>query len=239
MARAIRHATAGVTIVVSRVDGETGETDKTGEAGMAGGPFDLTAVHIAAGAGQAVAWALERRARNPGEEVVFFCEDVRVPELAAIRSLGITPIAAGTGSGVWLVGAAPTLIRVARARHHLRTAELAVPRFVPSADDLNPGVPLPMPVAEQRFRETYLRGLVAGAGNRARAAAHAGIPYRTLCKALQTLEIPVPTSPPAQFLASQGRTPHGSQTRSPPDAHRAHDENGSPFFSDRETMRSR
>jgi hypothetical protein len=46
---------------------------------------------------------------------------------------------------------------------------------------------MPLTVAEQRFREAFLRQLLAEAPNRDAAARIAGIPYRTLCAMLQKL----------------------------------------------------
>ena len=40
---------------------------------------------------------------------------------------------------------------------------------------------VPLAVAEVRFRETYLRALMARAGTRTLAAKGAAVPYRTLC----------------------------------------------------------
>jgi molybdenum-dependent DNA-binding transcriptional regulator ModE len=43
--------------------------------------------------------------------------------------------------------------------------------------------------AETRFRETYLRLLLAERGSRRRAADEAGVPYRSFCEMLRKLGI--------------------------------------------------
>ena len=176
---------SGVTVVVQR---------GLPEAAGFSMECDLCAVDLSCGAdaGAAVAWAAQTLGDDPVAEIVFFSEDASAPEVAAVRALGISPIAAGRGARAWLLSVAPALVRVARARRELRQAESEVPRFLDSRSAL--GAPLPLPIAEGRFREGYIRAILARSGNRARAARQAGIPYRTMCKILQTMDINLPES---------------------------------------------
>jgi hypothetical protein len=47
-----------------------------------------------------------------------------------------------------------------------------------------------LPEAERRYRETYVRSLLAETGSRREAARRAGIPYTTLCEIIRKLGIP-------------------------------------------------
>jgi len=48
---------------------------------------------------------------------------------------------------------------------------------------------MPLPLAENLFREAYIRRVLAETGNRRKAAEVAGIPYRTFCDILKKLGI--------------------------------------------------
>jgi len=168
--------------------------------------YDLVAVDVCAGAGAALAFGVDLLAASPGGGILFFCDDPALPEIAALRALGVTPLIVGAGARDWVVAAAAALVKVGRARRALALAEAAVPAF--DGDLRRPrggptatsafaagGRPLPLPIAEGRFRETYLRALLATAGSRGRAAQRAGISYRSLCRIAQTLGIDVPRPP--------------------------------------------
>ena len=48
---------------------------------------------------------------------------------------------------------------------------------------------LPLPTAEMRFRESYIRCLLTQSGSRQEAARRAGVPYRTMCEMIRKLGI--------------------------------------------------
>jgi len=151
--------------------------------------YDLVAIDLAGSACTALSWSLRLLARRSPPEVVFFSEDRIAPEGNVLRLLGIEPIAMGPGAYRWLVDAASALVRLARARKELADAQANAPRFVSPTGALHSDSILPLPVAEARFRESYLRVVLASSGSRARAAATAGVPYRTMCKILQRMQI--------------------------------------------------
>lgn len=154
--------------------------------------YDVAVIDLCQHATAALAVATRLCRQDPATEVVLFAAQESAPEVMAVRMLGFTNLVTGTEGHDWLIRAMPALVRVARARRDMREAESAVP---PRPDATAPGeLDLPLPVAESRFRETYLRALVAATGSRSCAAERAGIPYRTLCKILQRLNIEPPGS---------------------------------------------
>jgi hypothetical protein len=82
----------------------------------------------------------------------------------------------------WLPSKLMCLARVARARRILLEE---VPE--PPASSAQSGGILSsrLHAAEARFRETYLRSLLAQCGSRRKAAEHAGVPYRSFCEMLR------------------------------------------------------
>jgi hypothetical protein len=166
---------------------------------------DLIAIDVSAPAGAALSWGI-RLVRTWNDcTIVFFCDDPFAPELAAIKALGIVPALIATGTRAWFSQTLPALVRVARAKGALRLAESQIePLLGTSLQRVSGASPVPLPVAEWRFRETYVRSILAATGNRVEAAQQAGIPYRTLCKIVQAMEID-PTRPwPADELPKAG-----------------------------------
>jgi hypothetical protein len=132
---------------------------------------------------------------DPALALVFFCQDATSPEVAAFLALGVGPVIVGPRGRDWFVEAAPALARAARLRRSLREVEAQIPTAPVEASNVRQVQrPLPLPVAERRFREAYLRTLVAAAPNRADAAALAGISYRSACRILHDYSV---TPPPA------------------------------------------
>jgi hypothetical protein len=158
---------------------------------------DLIAIDLSGSDGRCIAFGVEVLAGNPGAEVIFFCEDRASPYVAAAASLGLRSTVVGVGARLWLIQALPALVGAARARRAVRLAESMIPSLperceaadlAPASRVAAPPTPLPLPIAETRFREAYVRGVLAATGDRTRAAKQAGIPYRTLCRILQVIE---------------------------------------------------
>jgi hypothetical protein len=101
----------------------------------------------------------------------------------------VAPVIIGPGARAWLHRAAPGLMRIARTRRALLRLEAKLPPSPkPALRPAGHNPPVPLPVAEAKFREVYVRGLLATTPNRAQAAARAGITYRTLCRICQDVE---------------------------------------------------
>jgi hypothetical protein len=153
------------------------------------GAFDAIVVDAAAGGGNALAWGASLLGGPQAAEVVFFSEDSGAPEIAALRALGWPNLVAGRRARAWIIGALPILARVGRARRGLQCAQAEVPP--PPDDEEQPSPSLPLGLAESRFREGYVRGILAREGNRTAAAERARVPYRTFCNIMRKLGIDV------------------------------------------------
>jgi hypothetical protein len=152
--------------------------------------FDAIAVDVSAANGTALEWSLSLLRRRPAAELVLFCDDADAPEVLALRSLGCAGLVVGPTARDWILAALPALVRVGEARRRLQRWQSELPAL-PAANGPQPmsATPIPLAVAEGRFRESYIRGVLARAGNRGDAARLAGVPYRTFCKILQKLEL--------------------------------------------------
>jgi hypothetical protein len=138
------------------------------------------------GGGIALGLALARAA--PGAEVVFVAETMDAPEVHAARDIGISRFVPTAELSGWLSVAAEPLARLSRARRSFETAERAVSNLPGwEVQPTNPKVPLSL--AEQRYRQSYLRATLVKAGGRRAAAELAGVPYTTFCVMLRKLGI--------------------------------------------------
>jgi hypothetical protein len=135
---------------------------------------------------------------SPESEIILFCADLQSPEVAAAQALGVKRIMERRSMINWLTEAAPHLMRVVALRRALARATACIPTTDPSGAALAPISAsalrgqelLPLPTAEARFREMYLRQLVLlEGGNRHAVARRAGVPYRTICHILHKLGI--------------------------------------------------
>jgi DNA-binding NtrC family response regulator len=150
---------------------------------------DLAVLQLGgAGAGDAIGTAQQLLGRDPSIEVIFFAE-AECTELAMARGLGIRTILAVEVVADWTLSAAASVARSVRARRALAEASKQIPPLppLPVRPPWGETSRIPLPVAEQRFREAFLRQLLAETPNREIAARIAGIPYRTLCAMLQKL----------------------------------------------------
>lgn len=140
-------------------------------------------------AGVAIGFELQRQA--PHIEVVFCVPDMGAPEAHAALDLGINRLIATRDLLPWLEASLAPLAEMARARRRLAAAERALGQQAPPARTQPPEL-LPLPVAEDRYREAYLRACMARAHGRREAAKLAGIPYTSLCVMLRKLGIVQP-----------------------------------------------
>ena len=152
-------------------------------------PADLVLLALGGRQVSALATGAEAVQRNPYAEVIFYCDDPDAPEVSAAAVLGITRIVPAQNMAAWLR---------ARARCW-RAAPICVGRRrrprggVPGPPTLATVRPeaarLPLPTAEMRFRESYIRCLLTQSGSRQEAARRAGVPYRTMCEMIRKLGI--------------------------------------------------
>jgi len=153
--------------------------------------FTADLVLLALGGRQvsALATGAEAVQRNPYAEVVFYCDDAETPEVAAAAVLVITRIVPSQQMAPWLSRAGALLARAACLRRTAAAMLAAVPAPPALAVDEAATASLPLPTAEMRFRESYIRCLLTQTGSRQEAARRAGVPYRTMCEMIRKLGI--------------------------------------------------
>jgi DNA-binding NarL/FixJ family response regulator len=152
-------------------------------------PADLVLLALGGRQVSALATGAEAVQRNPYAEVIFYCDDPDAPEVSAAAVLGITRIVPAQSMAAWLAHAGGLLARGAYLRR-MAAATIAIapepPTLASSALD---AARLPLPTAEMRFRESYIRCLLTQSGSRQEAARRAGVPYRTMCEMIRKLGI--------------------------------------------------
>jgi len=154
-----------------------------------GSPYDVALIDISVTAEASLDQAVALFAYDPSTEIAFFCERHATVETSALASLGVRLIESASFLD-WVPVAVPALIDLARARRAMRFAETRVPALPgATAEASGRRELLPLPVAETRFRESYIRSILASAGSRSEAAELAGVPYRTFCNILRSLGI--------------------------------------------------
>lgn len=126
---------------------------------------------------------------NPWMHTVFMCSGQLCPEVEAVRCLGARYVVAEPEGWSWLEGALLPLTRHSRALRALKAAQVTLPPRLPMEDGSVQAPWLALPEAEQRFRESYLRGILARARTQREAALLAGIPYTTLRSMIEKLLI--------------------------------------------------
>ncbi|HVT07486.1 MAG TPA: hypothetical protein VHO67_08505 [Polyangia bacterium] len=152
-------------------------------------PADLVLLALGGRQVSALATGAEAVQRNPYAEVIFYCDDGDAPEVAAAAVLGITRIVPAQQMGGWLARAGGLLARAACLRRAAAAMLANVPAPPLLAADDPAATRLPLPTAEMRFRESYIRCLLTQSGSRQEAARRAGVPYRTMCEMIRKLGI--------------------------------------------------
>jgi hypothetical protein len=143
--------------------------------------------------GIALGIALGKQA--PSAEMVFLIDNRNDPELRVARDMGITRFVEIRNVESWLAMALEPLARLARAQRELQEARREVSGLdiwktdKGGAERDDTTRILPLAVAERRYREAYLRGVMAKADGRRNAARIAGVPYTTFCLMLRKLGI--------------------------------------------------
>jgi hypothetical protein len=122
-------------------------------------------------------------------EIVFVVEDQRQPEAQALRSSGLQRVLPRGSAVQWLSTAASPLAALAKANRLQREALKRIPPLPNDCPDGDASNIPSLPHAESRYREAFLRLLLATTGSRRAAAAKAGVPYRSFCHMLRKLGI--------------------------------------------------
>jgi len=152
-------------------------------------PADLVLLALGGRDVSALGTGAEAVQRNPFTEVVFYCDNPDAPEVSAASVLGITRIVPAQHMNAWLSRGGNLLARGAYLRRAAAACAAAVPR-PPTLTTVSEGpARLPLPTAEMRFRESYIRFLLGESGSRQEAAKRAGVPYRTMCEMIRKLGI--------------------------------------------------
>jgi len=114
-------------------------------------------------------------------EVVFVIGDVASAQRFALERRGYPYVLLEADLGPWLAASLDQLCAIARTRRQAMAAVARRPSAPPLPHVGGRGHALRLHVAEATFRETYLRLLLAEHGSRRKAAAAAGLPYRSFC----------------------------------------------------------
>jgi hypothetical protein len=135
---------------------------------------------------EALSWGIAAQEQLGYPELVFVVDSLDDPAAQCLRACGVQRIFTEAGCCEWLGKTGHLLAEIARGRRAQRTlASLPLP---PPEQPAAFEAPLPaLFEAEQRFREAYVRRLMASGCSRKEAAARAGVPYRTLCSILATI----------------------------------------------------
>jgi hypothetical protein len=146
--------------------------------------WDLALAFLSARSLQSLSDILIFHDRLGCPELVAIAESPNDVAVLALREFGVERVLSQDVAAAWLPDAVGPLASIAVAKRLLRRSRRAL-RETPHVDPLLGSDFLPLSVAEGRFREAYLRALMAKAGSRAQAAKGAGVPYRTLCYMLE------------------------------------------------------
>jgi DNA-binding NarL/FixJ family response regulator len=153
-----------------------------------GAPPDVLLVDLLFGGSEGIALGLDLVKKVPHAELVFVVRDRSAPEVRAAVDLGITRFLEASELPQWFDLALDRLARLARAQRMLDEARRSVGELTWWRGEA-PSSPLPLAVAERRYREAFLRANLAKAGGRRMAAKMAGVPYTTFCMMLRKLGI--------------------------------------------------
>jgi hypothetical protein len=155
--------------------------------------MDLLIVSLAAGDLSTLGWALAAHVRLGSPELLFIVESARDPAAASLTQLGLAPVLAHDEAAGWGGAIARLLVEIRRGRRAREQLEgLLAQLEARRKRETTPRSSLH--AAEQRFRETYVRALLATSESRREAAERAGLPYRTFCQIALSLGLGQPAS---------------------------------------------
>jgi DNA-binding NtrC family response regulator len=134
--------------------------------------------------------ALQIVAVAPHGEAIFFAGPGTEGALAAARDLGLARVVSLADLHLTLARLLAPLAESVRLRRRLDEVERWLDDVAREPNDRAHPQRISLPEAERRYRETYVRSLLAETGNRREAARRAGVPYTTLCEIIRKLGIP-------------------------------------------------
>jgi hypothetical protein len=153
------------------------------------GPFDVCVAHISDAAPSVLALVTSFAVKFSDAALVYWSDEPYAAQVSAALALGVSQIIPGAALSGWLARALPALVRGARSRRSARLASQSLPPVPAWSWEDTSAQRMPLPLAENLFREAYIRRVLAETGNRRKAAEVAGIPYRTFCDILKKLGI--------------------------------------------------
>lgn len=134
--------------------------------------------------------ALRVAAMAPHVETVFFAGPKDEGEVAAARDLGLGRVVPLDDLISHLDRIVVPLGEAVRLRRRLEEVERRLRLLSDESWGRAGPERIALPEAERRYRETYVRSLLAETGNRREAARRAGVPYTTFCEIMRKLGIP-------------------------------------------------
>jgi hypothetical protein len=151
--------------------------------------IDVGLINLADRQFEGLAFGAQLSSRFPWVETVFWFDTHNATSsAAAARSVGIRRVIPLPQLAAWLDDALPGLARIARAHREHLDGENALPPLPRDHGD-DDGAITPLPEAERRFRETYLRRLIADSASNTVAARRAGLPYTTFYSMMKKLNL--------------------------------------------------
>jgi DNA-binding NtrC family response regulator len=125
----------------------------------------------------------------PHLQTIFFTGADDDGGVAAARALGLERVVSLDEISSLLERLLSPLAEGVRLRRRLDQVDRQVRALSQVSAQAAPRRRLALPEAERRYRETYVRSLLAETGNRREAALRAGVPYTTLCEIMRKLGI--------------------------------------------------
>jgi DNA-binding NtrC family response regulator len=133
--------------------------------------------------------AVQVAAAAPQIQVVFFAERGNEGEVAAARALGFERVVLLEELPDVLPRLLAPLAELVRLRRRVEYVEELLREVPLSRGESSPCGRITLLEGERRYRETYVRTLLAETGNRRETARRAGVPYTTLCDMMRKLGI--------------------------------------------------
>jgi hypothetical protein len=146
---------------------------------------DVVVILLATSCLKPLTWALSMHVLLQEPEYVIILDDQNDPASFALQALGVGRLMSRADGATWLASNLADLTCLARARRLMKTAAERLSQPTDTDKLSQPGQGLF--AAEQRFREAYVRAVLATTTSRAVAAQRARLPYRTFCHILNKL----------------------------------------------------
>jgi hypothetical protein len=151
---------------------------------------DILVVGLSGSSLAPLEWSLARWSALGGPELVILSGDLVTDPLArGLGAAGVRYVLAEQTAADWLLEHAPALSEYSRARRALAEATSRLPGPPRPSAPGPASETLGLFQAEQSFRATYIKTLLARSSSRREAALKARVAYRTFCHMLEKLGI--------------------------------------------------